>query len=155
MIRQDDKLTQLRRPLDHYLRKAYLQKRNGYMLINTRDGKPERLHRLAWCAFYGNIPTGYEVNHINGQKWDNFLTNLEIMTKEEHTRHHASERVGIKRSGEALENIRTAARNRIITPEFRKKVGDMQRGRKQSPETIAKRSASIKRVWEIKHDKAR
>lgn len=38
------------------------------------------VHRLVWIAFNGEIPDGYEINHINHDKSDNRLKNLELVT---------------------------------------------------------------------------
>jgi len=37
-----------------------------------------------WTALKGEIPTGHEINHINGIKIDNRLVNLECVTRKEH-----------------------------------------------------------------------
>ena len=46
-----------------------------------------RVHRAIAHAFLGEIPEGYQVNHINGDKSDNRLTNLEIVTPRENVVH--------------------------------------------------------------------
>jgi len=38
---------------------------------------------VIWEAFNGPIPPGYEVNHINEDKTDNRLCNLNLMTRKE------------------------------------------------------------------------
>ena len=38
------------------------------------------IHRLVWTTFNGEIPDGYEINHINHDKSDNSLKNLELVT---------------------------------------------------------------------------
>jgi hypothetical protein len=91
----------LRKPLQHYVEKAFKEKKPEYMLINLRGDQPERLHRLVWMLAHGPIPDGYQVHHIDGQRWNNSLDNLELMTISEHTRIHSHEKIGAKRSLEA------------------------------------------------------
>lgn len=45
------------------------------------------VHRLIYCAFEGLIPKGLEINHIDGNKANNNLINLEVVTKSENARH--------------------------------------------------------------------
>lgn len=55
----------------------------GYIRISLcKDGitKNYKVHRLVWTAFNGVIPDGMQVNHINEDKSDNRLSNLNLMT---------------------------------------------------------------------------
>ena len=58
---------------------------HGYMLVKLSRcniGKNINIHRLVAMAFLGHTPCGHEVvvNHINGDKTDNRLFNLELVT---------------------------------------------------------------------------
>ena len=53
---------------------------NGYLNINIR-GKTVRVHRLIYFHVYGEIKSGYEVDHINGVRTDNRIINLRLVTK--------------------------------------------------------------------------
>ena len=60
----------------------------GYYLIGLCKNSKVRfylVHRLVWLAFYGSIPEGLQVNHINEVKSDNRLSNLNLMTPKENT----------------------------------------------------------------------
>ena len=53
------------------------------MLCKNKTKKHHSLHRLVWEAFTGPIPEGMQVNHINEDKTDNRLENLNLMTCKE------------------------------------------------------------------------
>ena len=44
-------------------------------------------HRAVYEAFRGEIPEGLEINHIDGNKLNNKLTNLELTTRMENIKH--------------------------------------------------------------------
>jgi hypothetical protein len=46
-----------------------------------------KVHRIMAQSFMGEIPQGFEVNHINGIKSDNRLENLEVVSKSENIKH--------------------------------------------------------------------
>ena len=56
-----------------------------YQIVLSKQSirKSYKVHRLIWLAFYGSIPEGYEVNHINEIKTDNRVSNLNLMTAKE------------------------------------------------------------------------
>lgn len=45
--------------------------------------KHYKVHRLVWSAFNGQIPQGYEINHIDENPSNNRLENLNLMTHKE------------------------------------------------------------------------
>ena len=48
------------------------------------------LHRKVWESFFGEIPNGFVVHHIDGNKANNDITNLQLMSRTEHSRLHNS-----------------------------------------------------------------
>ncbi len=59
---------------------------NGYLRVGlSRDNKltGKLVHRLVWEAFNGPIPEGKEVNHIDEDKLNNRLENLNLMSRRE------------------------------------------------------------------------
>ena len=59
----------------------------GYVLctLTKDDGTQEhwRMHRLIWSSVYGEIPEGLQVNHIDENKENNSIYNLNLMTNAE------------------------------------------------------------------------
>lgn len=62
----------------------------GYPRVNLcKDGKHKDtyVHRLVAFTFLGKCPEGYEVNHIDGDKNNNRVTNLEYITRKANMAH--------------------------------------------------------------------
>ena len=62
--------------------------RGGYLRVYLYKGGNNKsffVNRLVWEAFNGPIPEGMQVNHINENKTDNRLENLNLMTPKENT----------------------------------------------------------------------
>ena len=49
------------------------------------NNKNMRLHRIIWEMLKGKIPSGLQVDHINGKKDDNRIENLQLLTNEQNT----------------------------------------------------------------------
>ena len=63
---------------------------SGYLNICLcSSGKPKRflIHRLVYEAFVSPIPAEKETNHKNGEKQDNQIHNLELVTHKQNCRH--------------------------------------------------------------------
>jgi len=68
-----------------------LNMREGYKRTQIYDIEGKRtnvsIHRLVVEAFIGEIKEGYEVNHIDGIRNNNLVTNLEIVTPKDNCGH--------------------------------------------------------------------
>ena len=63
-------------------------KKTGYWLCSTLH---KRLHIYIYEKYNGNIPKGYEVHHIDHNKDNNEIENLQLLTKKEHNKIHYEE----------------------------------------------------------------
>jgi hypothetical protein len=120
---------------------AFKITKDGYHHVCLwRGGKPNwRLaHRLAWETHIGDIPEGMQINHKNGDKSDNALPNLEVVTASENVKHrfrvlgHAAPNnpsLGEKNGGaklkaeQVLEIRETYARGGITQPKLAERYG--------------------------------
>lgn len=62
--------------------------RVGYLhVVLSKDNKQTTfsVHRLVYTSFHGKIPEGMQVNHIDEDKSNNRLENLNLMTPKENT----------------------------------------------------------------------
>jgi hypothetical protein len=116
---------------------------SGYKSVGLSvDGKKRHrlVHRLVTEAFIGPIPPGMFVNHKDGDKFNNAVDNLEILTPSESSHHAVS--LGLHLSGERHFNSKLTDddANAILALRY-----------KESSTAIAARfgvtSGTITRIW--------
>ncbi len=69
--------------------------KGDYFRVILRGSRHRRrscyIHRLVWEAFVGEIPKGYIVHHKDGNRQNNSLSNLQLVTAKEHHDIHLAE----------------------------------------------------------------
>ena len=69
---------------------------NGYKFTLTTNGYYRctemnriHLHRYVWITERGKIPQGWDIHHLDCNKQNNIIDNLECLSKAEHTRKYS------------------------------------------------------------------
>jgi hypothetical protein len=75
-------------PYQYFNNIKFTPQSNGY--FRKSDGDRELMHRYVWRHYNGIIPEGHDIHHINMNRADNNIKNLEMLRKDEHTRKYAS-----------------------------------------------------------------
>ena len=73
---------------------------NGYLRIGLGGHKQQKwffVHRLVYETFIGPIPEGMQVNHIDENKTNNRVDNLNLMTPKENTNWGSGIRRGVRK----------------------------------------------------------
>jgi len=72
------------------IRKPKLNKHTGYLMVGCNGKGKSRnvtIHSMVSKAFIGEVKKGYAVNHKDGNKLNNKLENLEIITHQQNSIH--------------------------------------------------------------------
>jgi len=71
-------------PYQLFQSKKYTKNNQGY--YRKTDGNRQLMHIDVWEYYNEKIPTGHDIHHINHNRADNKIKNLELYTKSEHAR---------------------------------------------------------------------
>lgn len=80
-----------------------------YRVLTVRHGQTHKtfyLHRLVWCHSYGDIPEGWEVDHIDCDPENNSILNLQCLAKEAHKKKTCRDRLRRSREDVVLKQSR-------------------------------------------------
>ena len=71
-------------PYVYFNKNKYTLRNHGYYACTT--GKRTLMHRDIWEHYNDKIPEFYDIHHINRNKLNNRIDNLELLRKDEHAR---------------------------------------------------------------------
>lgn len=74
-------------PVKEYDGKKFTLRNTGYYGLTTN--KRTLMHRYVWEKINGEIPKGWDIHHIDNDKSNNDISNLECLPKAEHTRKYS------------------------------------------------------------------
>lgn len=113
-----------------------------------------KIHKIIYITFNGEIPQGYEIDHINGDKTDNRLENLRCVTHKENCSNPITFERFLKsiKTEEYLKKHRENSDKRRgikLSDEIRKKMSEARKG-KCPPKYVLEAAKKVhqKRVYQ-------
>lgn len=70
-----------------YFGKKFWREKGGYWV----NGMPIHAQRWVWINHHGAIPKGMDIHHKDGDKGNNEIENLEMMSRSDHLKRHWQE----------------------------------------------------------------
>lgn len=77
---------------------------------NGRNKKTVRIHRLVYETFVGDIPKGFHIHHIDGNRQNNRIDNLELV----HPSDHASKSINIHDNVSGMTNYNIFTKSKRV-----------------------------------------
>lgn len=92
------------------------EKTGYYLCAKTINGKRPRLHRYIWYYYNGEIPKGCDIHHIDKNKDNNDIRNLQLLKSSEHKKLHGEDGDGTagKSKEWLVKNLNEKARPKAI-----------------------------------------
>lgn len=84
----------------------------GYYIHNF-TGYNIRMHRFVWEYYNGEIPDGYDVHHIDGNRGNNDISNLQLLKSHDHKKLHGEQLTDEQREW-YRQNLNNVARPKAI-----------------------------------------
>lgn len=103
---------------------------NGYLVvISSKEGNRfKTVHRLMWEKYNDQIPEGYHIHHIDGNRLNNNINNLKLVSNSEHSSlHHKKKNARIIKKGNSRGQVWALIYdgNVVTTSKFYSKLEDM------------------------------
>ena len=104
----------------------------GYQIITSaKEGNlKKRVHRLIWEDWYGKpVPKGYVIHHINEDKADNRIQNLQCVSNANHIRFHHKGKKCKPFTEEHKRKLGEAKKGKPLSEEHRLKISESNKGK--------------------------
>ena len=111
----------------------------GYALV-WREKKSKKVHVLEWEKHNGPKPPGYEIHHVNENKSDWAIGNLELLSNSDHQRIHAG---WIRENGAWVKKPCTTCKLVLPFSEFYPRKGHTPSARCKSCHCVATRQWAL------------
>lgn len=76
-------------PVQEFEGVRFYWKREGYYKASPGTHGGITMHRFVWAHYNGAIPSGHHIHHIDGDKSNNSIENLELLSQSDHARLHS------------------------------------------------------------------
>lgn len=123
--------------------------KDGYLkTVLLNDGgkyKGGLIHRFVTSAFYGAISDGMEVNHIDGDKLNNSITNLEYCTHSENCQHACDTGLWTSKVGD-LNGMSKLTKDQVRTARDAKKCNGRFWGRNKMAKEFGISSKHLQKI---------
>lgn len=136
-------------PFIEFEGKRYTQDDDGYYRCTERE-RNIFLHRVIWERHHGKIPKGYHVHHINADKSDNRIENLECLSPSDHGKLHGLPKEYRFKPGNIPHNARAVRRldTGEVYPSARQAAAAVGRSQRAIWQALRSRTKSAGIYWE-------
>lgn len=126
-----------------YFGKKFYKQQNGYWA----NMMPIHAHRWVWINHNGAIPKGMDIHHIDGDKSNNEIENLKMLSRAEHIKEHWKNEKEIDKRLAQLDGVRPS--EWLKSDEGRKFISDQGKEiwKKREPHIIICQGCGIKKEF--------
>lgn len=112
---------------------ARLNNKNGYFQIGNGKNNHKYLHRLIFEDFYNfEIPKGFVVHHKDGNKQNNCILNLQLLSEKEHSRLHNKGKILSEETKQKIKESKIGKKRKPFSDEWKKNMSKCRLGEKNS-----------------------
>lgn len=136
-----------------------VNKKDNYVKVCPPKGykSKECLHRIIWMVANGcDIPEGYDIHHIDGNKLNNSIYNLELIEHKKHVSEHSKNNknmLGKQHSEETKRKMSESHKGKTFSEEHRIKLSESKIGVYNNQKTSKKVAQytlddELVKIWE-------